>query len=133
MQEKFNMINEDSILKLMDTFYNKVRSDKRGLGDVFNAKIGTDEESWQKHKAKIATFWQGMLLGTGDYSGHPLKAHLDLPPFPRELFAVWLELFKQSLESVYAQEEHVAMIMERAEMIAKRFMFMLYESGYNRA
>ena len=116
----------------MDIFYNKVRFDKRGLGDVFNAKIGSDDMAWEKHKAKIATFWQGMLLNSGDYSGHPLKAHLDLPPFPRELFAVWLELFKQSLESVYAKEEHIAMIIERAEMIAKRFMFMLYESGYNR-
>ena len=43
MQEKFDVINEDSIIRLMDIFYNKVRFDKHGLGDVFNAKIGSDD------------------------------------------------------------------------------------------
>lgn len=127
---KFDTINIESIHKLMDVFYSKVRADKNGLGDVFNNKIGTSDEEWNNHKLKIASFWEGMLLGSGDYNGQPLKAHLDLPPFPRELFNVWLGLFKESLESVYEKWEDIALILERAQMIAKRFQHMLYDNPH---
>ncbi|WP_416374820.1 hypothetical protein [Helicobacter typhlonius] len=40
----FEEINVDSIRKLMDIFYAKVRADKSGLGDIFNTKIGTSDE-----------------------------------------------------------------------------------------
>ncbi|TLD87717.1 group III truncated hemoglobin [Helicobacter sp. MIT 03-1614] len=125
----FEEINVDSINKLMDIFYAKVRADKSGLGDIFNTKIGTSDEVWEVHKAKIANFWQGMLLNSGDYNGQPLKAHLDLPPFPRELFNVWLNLFEESLRAVYAKEEHISLILQRAQMIAQRFQYIIYESG----
>lgn len=129
---KFDTINTESIHKLMDIFYGKVRADKNGLGDIFNNKIGTSDEEWSEHKLKIANFWQGMLLGIGDYNGQPLKAHIDLSPFPRELFDVWLGLFKESLESVYEREEDIAVILERAQMIAKRFQHILYDSPHIR-
>ncbi len=70
-----------------------------------------------------------MLLSMGDYNGQPLKAHLDLPPFPRELFNVWLNLFEESLRVVYTKEEHIAVVMQRAQMIAQRFQYMIYDSG----
>lgn len=126
---KYDEINADSIRALMDVFYAKVRADKNGLGDVFNAKISTDDAHWEAHKEKIANFWGGMLLGIGDYSGQPLKAHLDLPPFPRELFNVWLELFEESLKAIYEREEDIFIILQRAQAIAQRFQYMLYESG----
>ncbi len=126
----FQEINEDSIYSLMNIFYNKVRADKNGLGDIFNNAIGTDEDSWEKHKAKIANFWKGMLLGTGDYSGQPLKTHLELPSFPQELFNVWLTLFEESLRTVYEKEEHISFVMQRAQMIAQRFQYMLYEAKH---
>lgn len=129
---KFDTINTESIHRLMDIFYSKVRENKEGLGDIFNSKIGTSDEEWNAHKLKIANFWQGMLLGSGDYNGQPLKAHLDLAPFPRELFDVWLRLFKESLESVYAREEDSLLILERAQMIAKRFQYMLYDNPHIR-
>lgn len=126
---KFQEINTDSIHKLMDIFYAKVRADKNGLGDIFNTKIGTSDEQWDTHKLKIGNFWQGMLLNSGDYNGQPLKAHLDLPPFPRELFNVWLELFEESLKCVYEKEEHISLILQRAQMVAQRFQYIIYESG----
>ncbi|STQ85788.1 group III truncated hemoglobin [Helicobacter muridarum] len=121
----FQDINEDSIYKLMDIFYDKVKADKQGLGDVFIAKIGKDNAMWQEHKTKIASFWKGMLLGIGGYKGQPLKAHLELPTFPLELFSVWLGLFEESLREVYEQEEHVILILSRAKTIAKRFQYAL--------
>ncbi|RDU60530.1 group III truncated hemoglobin [Helicobacter marmotae] len=126
---KYEAINADSIMKLMDIFYGKIRVDGNGLGKIFNAKIGTSDEQWQAHKAKIGSFWQGMLLGVGDYHGQPLKAHLDLPPFPRELFNVWLALFEESLRAVYVREEDITHILSRAQMIAQRFQYIIYESG----
>ncbi len=48
---KFETISHDGIKKLMDVFYAKVRVDK-DLGPIFNEKIGTDDESWKKHKEK---------------------------------------------------------------------------------
>ncbi|TLD94669.1 group III truncated hemoglobin [Helicobacter jaachi] len=128
---KHKDIDMDSIRRLMDIFYGKIRADKTGLGDIFNNKIGTSEEEWSAHKAKIASFWQGMLLSSGDYNGQPLKAHLELPPFPREFFATWLKLFEESLKEVYESDEPVAIILHRAQMIAQRFQYMIYESGYN--
>lgn len=123
---KFDCITKEGIDSLMDIFYNKIRSDKSGLGDIFNTQIGTDEEVWIKHKAKISNFWQGMLLNQGDYNGQPLKAHLDLPPFPREHFDTWLNLFESSLDLVFV-ESIKQEILQRAKMIASRFIHMLYE------
>lgn len=120
-------ITIEQINKLMDIFYNKIRVDKNGLGDIFNNKIGTSNEEWDKHKEKISNFWQGMLLGVGNYSGQPMKAHLDLPPFPRELFDLWLSLFEESLSQIFSQEVS-AEILQRAKMIASRFQYMLYEA-----
>lgn len=124
---KYDSINMDGISALMEIFYEKIRADKSGLGEIFNKKIGTDEESWDKHKAKIASFWQGMLLGQGDYNGQPMKAHIDLPPFKRELFGVWLGLFEESLNIVFAPQI-AKEILNKARGIAQRFEYMIFEA-----
>lgn len=124
---KYDSINMDGISALMEIFYEKIRADKSGLGGIFNEKIGTDEESWDKHKAKIASFWQGMLLGQGDYNGQPMKAHIDLPPFKRELFGVWLGLFEESLNIVFAPQI-AKEILNKARGIAQRFEYMIFEA-----
>ena len=124
---KYDEINMDAINALMEIFYEKIRADKNGLGDIFNGKIGTDEPSWDKHKRKIASFWQGMLLGSGDYNGQPMKAHIDLPPFKRELFAVWLGLFEDSLNIVFTPQI-AEDILNKARGIAQRFEYMIFEA-----
>ncbi|WP_299546467.1 group III truncated hemoglobin [uncultured Helicobacter sp.] len=127
--QKFDVICKEAIDILMNIFYAKIRTDKNGVGEIFNSVIGRNDEAWEIHKRKIANFWQGMLLGEGDYSGVPLKAHLDLPPFPREYFEIWLELFDESLKEVFC-ESVAKQILERAQMIAQRFKFMLYENKH---
>lgn len=119
----------EGIERLMDIFYAKIRTDTNGVGEIFNNAIGTSDAEWEAHKKKIANFWQGMLLGMGDYQGQPLKAHLDLPRFPREFFGIWLGLFEESLHQVFSPEI-AAQILQRAQMIAGRFQYMLYESGH---
>lgn len=126
---KYKTINQESIAKLMELFYEKVRKDK-DLSPIFNTFVGTGEEEWKAHKAKIGNFWRGMLLGEGDYNGQPLKKHLDLPPFPQEFFGVWLNLFEESLDKLY-NEEMKDVILQRANMIATHFQNMLYKySGH---
>lgn len=126
---RYQTICVEGINQLMDIFYAKIRADKNGVGDVFNKAIGTSDAQWEAHKKKISNFWQGMLLGIGDYRGQPMKAHLDLPPFPREFFNIWLGLFEESLNKVFSPEISMQ-ILQRAQMIAGRFQYMLYESGH---
>ncbi|MCX2682872.1 group III truncated hemoglobin [Campylobacter sp. MIT 21-1685] len=121
---KYDTINKENIVKLMEIFYTKVQHDK-DLGIIFNTAIGTSKEAWDEHKIKIGNFWAGLLLGEGDYNGHPLKKHLDLPYFEKELFNVWLKLFEESLKTLY-NEEIQALILQRAQMIASRFQSILY-------
>lgn len=118
-------INQENIAKLMDIFYAKVRKDPQ-LSTVFIPAVGEDNESWEKHKEKIGRFWRQMLLGEPVFDGQPLKKHLELPPFPREFFATWLQLFEDSLKMIY--EENVALsILMRAQMIAQRFQVAIYD------
>lgn len=127
--QKYDVICKEGIDRLMDIFYAKIRVDKNGVGEIFNNAVGVSDEEWNRHKRKIANFWQGMLLGEGDYSGAPLKAHLDLPSFPREYFKIWLDLFDESLKQVFS-DAIASEILQRAQMIAQRFQFMLYESKH---
>ena len=111
----------------MESFYEAIREDKSGLGEIFNNKIGTSEEEWDAHKAKIGEFWKGMLIGEGNFRGNPMQAHMNLDPFPPEYFDNWLNLFKKSLDSIY-EPEIADMILMRAQMIANRFKSILYAS-----
>lgn len=122
---KSHTIDKNSIDKLMDIFYNKIRKDEN-LGPIFNAKVGTTEAQWDAHKAKISNFWQGMLLQMGDYDGKPMKAHLELPPFPIHFFDIWLQLFEESLTEIF-DETNKNIILRQAQGIASRFKSVLYK------
>lgn len=123
---KYQEITREGLNKLMDSFYAKVRADKGELGAIFRDKIGTDDESWEKHKQKIGAFWGGVFLGEQEYHGAPLRAHLELPPFPRELFSVWLNLFAQSVQQIF-EAPCARQILQRAQVIAERFQHVLYD------
>ena len=38
---RYKEITNESIAKLMESFYEAIREDKSGLGEIFNNKIGT--------------------------------------------------------------------------------------------
>ena len=107
---RHDTINKATIDELMEIFYEQIRHHKE-LGAI--------------HKAKISNFWQGMLLGEGDYSGQPMKAHLELPSFPQKLFDEWLKLFEMSLDRVFT-EKNKAIILQKAQIIAQNFQRVLY-------
>lgn len=124
---KASEINHQNIQTLMDVFYARVRKDK-DLGPIFEGIIGVDSQSWEAHKEKIGRFWRQMLLGESVFDGQPLKKHLELPPFPREHFSVWLGLFSDTLDEIYTPEVAKSILM-KAQMIAQRFQSAIYDMG----
>lgn len=121
----YSDINKESIDKLMNIFYDKIKSDNN-LGPIFKSKIGESKEAWDKHKDKISNFWQGQILGEGNYRGQPMKTHIELPPFPQEFFNIWLDLFSQSLNLVF-DDNCKDVFLKRAQMIANSFQNMIYK------
>ena len=122
---RYTELNKEGIQKLMDLFYGKVRKDK-DLGPIFNGQIGTDDISWDEHKKKIASFWGGIFLGETEYQGMPIYAHLELPPFPREFFNIWLNYFEESCKNIF-EEQAAQQLIQRAHIISQRFQFIMYE------
>ena len=96
------------IERLVNAFYERVREDEL-LGFIFDevAKI-----RWEVHLPKMYAFWETVLFGTGGYQGNPLAAHAKLVPMTamgREQFDRWLEVFKGTVDELFAGEkaEHI--------------------------
>lgn len=121
---KFNEINSESIEKLMDVFYARIRTHKE-LGPIFNGSVGIDDDSWERHKEKIAKFWKTMLLNEKLYMANPLQPHINLMPFDIKMFDLWLDLFKECLDELFEQEASDK-YYEVACNIAKNFKAVLF-------
>lgn len=104
-------ISEESIARLVDGFYARVRLDPE-LGPIFNHAV----ENWDAHLGLLRDFWSTVLLGTARYKGNPLLAH-----FPLEVtevhFERWLALFSQAAREILRPEE-AAFVAAKAQNIA---------------
>lgn len=125
MTEKIDSITEESIQKLVDSFYGRVRQNSE-LGPIFENKIGTTNEAWQPHLQKLYDFWSSIMISSGKYSGNPMKKHKDIPPFPEDKFDVWLKLFSQTAREIYTPEIANKFI-EKSELIARSLRYGLYK------
>lgn len=59
----------------------------------------------EDHLPAITTFWQRVLLGTGEYEGRPLAQHRAVHaqvPLTEEHFGRWLALWRSSLDAHFA-------------------------------
>ncbi len=90
-------ITEEDIAAITKVFYANIRKDKF-LGPVFNAKIGTDNASWNKHIAHINDFWSQVFLQTGRFNGNPMTAHAKLSELTPEHFNHWLDMFASAAQ-----------------------------------
>lgn len=126
----FDTINKESLDKLVDVFYNKAREDK-DLGPIFNAQI-TSAAKWARHKAVLSSFWLYHLTGIRNESapkkheGGMVGAHLAIPPFPREMFGIWLKLFEESLNELFIPKIKDK-ILAKANERATKLQGVLYE------
>jgi truncated hemoglobin YjbI len=90
-------ITESSIVRLVDTFYARVRDDAV-LSPVFEAKLAG---RWQEHMPRMVAFWTKVLLGTGEFQGNVFGTHMALSGIETEHFVRWLTLFRLSAIDVF--------------------------------
>ena len=108
-------IDEAFIAKVVETFYDRVRTHPR-LGPIFDKAIQGD---WTPHLNKMKAFWSGILLHTGAYSGRPMAVHFALSDLEPAHFGEWLNLFEQTLRDIAPSEAAVDYFMEKAARIGE--------------
>ena len=120
-------VTEGDIERLLAAFYARVRADDE-LGPVFAAAVGTTDEDWAPHLARLRDFWSQVVLRQGGrYTGNPYQAHLRLLPELRpEMFGRWLSLFDAACAETQAPEA-AALFRERAAAIARSLRMGLFE------
>lgn len=119
--ELHQSITEENIALMVDRFYAGVQQHPT-LGPVFNPRL---EGRWDTHLSQMKDFWSSVLLRSGRYQGFPLGAHFEVPGIEREHFGDWLELFGETLATVYEQDVAVA-IHNIAKQFAQRFTHGLF-------
>jgi hemoglobin len=90
-------LNDESIRRLVDDFYTKVRADPE-LGPVFARAIPGE---WDAHLATMRDFWSSVMLTTGRYKGNPVAAHGRVEGMKPELFDRWLALFDETCAELF--------------------------------
>jgi hemoglobin len=105
-------INEAMIWNLVDTFYERVRSDSE-IGPIFVAAIA----DWRPHLDTMVKFWSSVALMSGTYKGKPIAAHMPLGLTPHH-FLRWLSLFEQTAHDV-CPPKAATFFVARAQKIAQ--------------
>lgn len=104
---------DEAVLELLiRTFYAAARKDEV-IGHLFDGV-----QNWEKHIAKITTFWSSVGLLTGRYQGQPLAAHFPLPLEPLH-FARWLVLFEQTAREVCTPEGTVDVSLRKVPVFQR--------------
>lgn len=116
---------EDSIRRLMDLFYGRVRHDEM-LGPVFASALGASDAEWARHLARLTDFWSSVMLRSGRYHGDPFSTHLRLPDLEPAMFDRWLKLFGESCRDVLSPDVAEAFI-DRANRIARSLRMGIFE------
>lgn len=105
-------VTPDVIRAIVEEFYAACRRDPT-LGPIFERHV----ENWDEHLARIRAFWSSVLLGTAQFSGRPLEAHLAIPELSTEHFSLWLRLFAQ-IVSKHCSDADTAVFMALAGRMA---------------
>ena len=91
--ERADLTGRADIERLVNTFYDKIRSDDL-LGFIFNDVAKT---KWEEHLPKMYAFWNNLILALPGYAGAPFPPHTVLP-VGREHFVRWVELFHANVD-----------------------------------
>lgn len=115
-------VNENYITLLLESFYNRVRTHEV-LGSIFQEAIGDD---WSEHLVIIRSFWVSLIFGDGSYQRDMGAIHKNLTDVKPEHFAIWLELFRSTLEETAQQPEAIEFFMARAGRVAQGLQTIMY-------
>ena len=119
-------ISADDISRLVDEFYAEVRAHPR-LGPIFNTRL---DGKWPAHLDKLKAFWRSVLLTTGEYYGRPVPAHNGIAELEESDFALWLNLFDQSIDRIFDPYGRI-IIKDKARRIAKSLWFARFGTPFN--
>jgi hemoglobin len=121
-RDRFTEINEATIVRLVDTFYRRVRRHEV-LGPVFDAAIAAD--AWPAHLEKMYAFWSSVMLTSGRYKGNPVATHMRVDGITPPLFGTWLDLFEATALDLFEPALADAFIT-RARRIAESLKLALF-------
>jgi hemoglobin len=127
MMNKNDITGRADIQKLVDTFYDKVRSNDI-LGPIFNDVAKID---WGHHLPKMYDFWSSILLNDHSYSGHPMPKHVALSKLTNMTkveFLEWLRLFYDTVDELFAGE-NAELAKYRGRTIAGIMLFKIESSA----
>ncbi len=113
---KSDIIDRSDIQKVVNLFYDKVKSDKQ-IGYFFTDIV---KVNWEKHLPIMYDFWENVLFYTGNYSGSPMIKHHQinqLSPIKEEHFNRWTFLFLETIDDLYVGE-NASLLKSKAESIA---------------
>ena len=119
MENKQELLTIDDIKKLVNVFYDKVKSDEL-LAPIFNERI---KNNWPRHLDKMYRFWQTILLDEYTYFGSPFLPHADLP-VGKEHFKQWMTLFTATVNELFTGKKAKEAIW-RAGKMAEMFQHKL--------
>lgn len=97
---KTDIRNRKDIEKLVNAFYEKVKTDE-AIGYLFTdvAKV-----NWELHLPKMYDFWENILFCTANYEGNPMSKHKALHEkntMTKAHFQHWIDLFNKTVNSLF--------------------------------
>ena len=105
-------IDEPALKRLVETFYERVRTDDL-IGPVFNDAI----DDWPDHLEKLQAFWSSVMLTSGRYKGQPVPAHVKhRESITPALFERWLALWGKTARELMAAEAAAALEAKAARI-----------------
>jgi len=115
-------VTKENIHKMIILFYTKIIKDEQ-VGSFFIEKLGDDlkSEKWVKHLETLTSFWATVPLQDFTYKGNPFAPHAQIKGISSQAFQRWLELFFQTLDTIYV-EEIANSFKLRSQVIAGNFM-----------
>jgi hemoglobin len=117
MNPRGDILGREEIVRLVDTFYGKVRGDEL-LGFIFDEVAAVN---WEAHLPKMYDFWQTVLFRDGGFRGDPIGKHarlLSKTAMGREQFDRWLALFEETVDELF-EGQNAGHIKRCAEDMAK--------------
>ena len=118
---KTDIRNRKDIEKLVNTFYDKVKTNSI-LSYIFNdvAKI-----NWENHLPRMYSFWASLLLGEHSFNGNPMLKHIQLSketPLTETEFSEWLLLFNNTVDELFEGKNAIEAKL-RAANIARLMLY----------
>ena len=97
---KTDIRNRKDIEKLVNTFYDKIKTDEV-IGYFFTdiAKV-----NWDEHLPRMYDFWSNILFYSSNYTGNPMQVHKELndkSPMNSSHFEYWNKLFTETVDKLF--------------------------------